>query len=515
MKSLSSLLLASLFTLLLSIHLEAQEQLGYQKPPPEILDLVDIERAPSVRMDNKKDFMVLLYRDTYKTISELSQEELRLGGLRIDPKNNIGSRVTYSNNLRVQSLKASSDKGLTQVQGLPAQARMTSFTWSPDQSMMAFTNTTDRGVELWILDIKAATASKISEANINANLGDVINWFADGKSLLVKKISVQKSDLIDTKLVIPTGPTITVADGKKAQNRTYQDLLKNKNDEHNFEQLALSELHQVYLDGTSSLWLPSAMYRNVSFSPDGEYVMISTVERPFSYLVPYRRFASKRIIYNKNGKSLKTLSELPVIEDLPKGFMSCIAQPRSYSWRSDKPATLVYAQALDGGDPAVDVEYRDELFLLSAPFDKATSLLKLKNRYYNIEWGDDNCAIASDYWWNDRNTKSYIFNPSDNTQLPVTLYDRNYQDRYNDPGNFVYKRNELGRYVLAMEGNEVYLLGDGHTEEGQFPYLDRLDLSTKDTKRVYQSTYTDKLENLYDFDPANKQLLVSIESSSE
>ena len=78
------------------MNIYAQDNLSYQKPPKEILDLVDVSRAPSVLLDDDKETMILLYRDSYKSIEELSKEELRLGGLRIDPKTNIevGSLIT-------------------------------------------------------------------------------------------------------------------------------------------------------------------------------------------------------------------------------------------------------------------------------------------------------------------------------------------------------------------------------------------------------------------------------------
>ena len=66
-----------------------------------------------------------------------------------------------------------------------------------------------------------------------------------------------------------------------------------------------------------------------------------------------------------------------------------------------------------------------------------------------------------------------------------------------------------------MKGDKVFLLGDGFTKEGQFPFLDQLDLKTKATKRIYQSEYTDKLENLSDYDPGKRQLLVRIESPTD
>jgi len=500
---------------LLATYGYAQENVGYQKPPKEILDLVDVQRAPSVLMDDNKEFMILLYRDAFKTIAELSQEELRLGGLRIDPKTNIGSRVTYFNNIKIKTL-GKKNAEVTQVKGLPQNPRLTNFTWSPNQKKLALTNTTSQGVEVWVLDIASMSAKKITNTTVNANLGDVINWFEDGNSMLVKMVSSSKKELINTKTAVPTGPTISVNDGKKAQNRTYQDLLKNPKDEHNFEQLALSEIYKISIDGSKEKWLESAIYRSISFSPDGNYAMVTTVEKPFSYLVPYSRFPSKTTIYNKDGKKVQTVLEVPLIEDLPQGFMAVRKGKRNFSWRSDKPASLIFAIALDGGDPAIKVAHRDEVFQMEAPFSgNEKSILKVINRYSGITWGDDNKAIANDYWWNTRNTKSYVFNPSDASQKPTLLWDRNYQDVYSDPGYFVTKKNKMGSYVLSLVNDNAFLIGDGYTEKGQFPFVDGINLKTQKKKRIYQSKYTDKVENISEFDPEKNELLVRIESPKE
>jgi len=504
-----------LFTFLSIMSVNAQENSTYQKPPNEILELVDVPRAPSVLLDESKENMVLLYRKSYKSIEELSQEELRLGGLRIDPKTNIGSRVTYFNNVKLKSLNKK-DTAIVQVKGLPKNPKLTNFNWSPDQSKIALTNTTKNGVEVWILDINTASVSKITEANVNANVGDVMNWFEDGNSLLIKMISENRKPLINTKTAVPTGPTISVNEGKKAQNRTYQDLLKNKNDEHNFEQLALSDIYKVSLDGSKQKWLNNEIYTTINFSPDGNYILVVTVEKPFSYLVPYRRFPSKTTIYNKDGDKVETVLEVPLIEDLPKGFMAERTGKRDFSWRNDKPATLTYTMALDGGDPENKVAFRDEIFQLEAPFNQeGTSMLKTINRAYDIEWGTNDVAIAHDYWWNTRNTKSYIFNPSDASQKPILLSDRNYQDSYSDPGNFITERNSMGSSVLTIVKDNVFAIGDGYTEEGQFPFVDQLNLKTQKKNRIYQSEYTDKVEDLRNYDPKKNELLVRIESPKE
>jgi dipeptidyl aminopeptidase/acylaminoacyl peptidase len=495
--------------------IQAQEKLEYQKPSQEILELVDVPLAPSVRIDHKNEYMVLLYRDAFKTIDEISKTELRLGGLRIDPATNIGSRMRYYNKIEIKSLIEK--EGVAKaVKGLPEKPLLANFSWSPDQQKMAFTQTTSEGVELWVLDITSATAKKLTEAKINANLGDVINWFEDSQALLVKILSGQREELIDTKEAVPAGPTISVADGKKAQNRTYQDLLQNPNDEHNFEQLALSEIHKISLDGTSELWMESAMYDNISFSPDGRYVIVSTINKPFSYLVPYYRFPSVTTVYTMDAEKVETVLEVPLIEDLPKGFMAVRKGRRNLSWRNDKAASLVFVEALDEGDPENEVEYRDKVYQLDAPFNGTpVPLLKTVNRFAYITWGSEDVAIATDRWWNTRNQKTYVFNPSDPGKEPVILFDRNYQDRYNDPGIFVTKRNEYGSHELSLKKDQAYLIGSGYSKEGQFPFLDQLDLESGETKRIYQSEYTDRLENLWDFDVEKKLLLVRIESPTE
>ena len=333
---------------------------------------------------------------------------------------------------------------------------------------------------------------------------------------MVKIVSENRKPLINSKTAIPVGPTISTNDGKKAQNRTYQDLLKNKTDEHNFEQLALSEMYKISLDGTKEKWLDSNIYTSIKFSPDGNYVLVNTVEKPFSYLVPYRRFPSKTTIYSKNGKIIETVIEVSLIEDLPKGFMAVRTGKRDFKWRNDKPATLVYTKALDGGDPATKIAFRDEVFELEYPYNgNGKSILKTINRIRSIQWGSNSIAIAHDYWWNTRNTKTYVFNPSDASQEPKIISDRSSQDKYSDPGKFVTERNFMGSSVLTLLKGNAYLIGDGYTANGQFPFIDQINFKNEKKKRIYQSIYTDKVESLKNYSPKKGELLVRIESKKE
>lgn len=507
-------MLSLALTLLIYIQVNAQGALTYQEPPESIKELVDAPLAPAVRIDSKAENIVLLYRNAFKSIAELSETELRLGGLRINPKTNIGSRTTYYNNIEV---KGAYDKGTTKVTGLPSSPRLANFRWSPDEKMMSMTHTTENGVEVWLLDVKKAQAKKLTDATVNANMGNPISWFADSKSVLVKMLPSDRKGLINSAEAIPEGPTVSVSSGAKAQNRTYQDLLKNPNDEQNFEQLALSEIKRVSLDGTSSSWLPTAMYTGLSFAPSGEYVMVTKVKRPFSYLVTYRRFPTSTDIHKTDGSLVKNILEVPLTEVLPQGFMSTREGRRSLQWRDDKPATIVWAEALDGGDPENEVEYRDEVFQLAAPFTaQPKSIFKTIGRFSGVEWATDDTAIGYDYWWNTRNTKMYLFDPSNSKKKPVILADRNYQDQYSDPGNFVTSKNKYNRYTLSLVDGNAFMIGAGYSEKGQFPFVDKVNLKTQKKSRVYESTYTDKVENLYSaLDMSKGEFLIRIESPTE
>lgn len=514
-KNLTMLILASsIASIGINSTAIAQENLPYQKPPQSILALADVERAPAVSMDSKKNVMLLTYRSTFKTLNELNQSEMRLGGLRINPVTNIASSVNYINNLKLRKV---SDSVEHQVKGLPKDALITNLTWSPNEKKIAFTHTTSNAVELWVIDVASAQAKRLSTAKLNANLDNPFIWFKDSENLLVKVLPKNRPALLDSSKDLPTGAIISNADGSVSQNRTYPDLLKNRNDEINFENIASSELHKVNINGTSTLWKKADMYSGESFSPDGKLVMLTTIQKPFSYIVPVNRFPSKTIVTDLSGKPIKTVNEVPLTETMPKGFSATREGKRNMVWRADKPASLSYVVALDGGDPAKKTDYRDEVFSWDAPFDQAPkSLIKTPQRFTSIVWGNDKLAVITDSWYDTRNEKTYFFNPSNPAEKARLVFDRNSQDIYSNPGRFEMKRNQYDRRVLAVEDNKAFLIGAGHSKKGQFPFIDAMSVDSLEKTRLYQSTYTDKIENIQSIeDFAKGDVLVQIQSKNE
>ena len=488
----------------------AQENIKYQKPSAEILQLAEFERAPSVLMDSKKEWMIFSYRPTYKSLDDLNQDEMKLAGLRVNPVTNISSTMTFSNNLKIRKLK---DKMEVQVQGLPANPRIAYTSFSPDEKKLAFTNTTSKGVELWVLDLATNSAKKLTNDNLNANLGTPYVWMKDSKTLLVKQIPANRAALIDDKKSLPDGPTVSTSDGKVSQNRTYQDLLKNPQDEANFETLAKSELVKVSLNGTQESFKPTEIYTAMSFSPDGNYLMLTTIQKPFSYIVPLNRFPMTTTVFDQNGNAVKVVNEIPLNEIMPKGFSSVRTGKRAMNWRDDAPSTLVYAEALDGGDQAKSADFRDEIFLWEAPFSaNPKSFFKTKQRYSGTDWSNSDYAVVSESWYDTRNTKSYLINLKDNSSKVIE--DRNFQDVYSDPGRFNNTRNQYGRNVIDVENNKAYLVGDGFTKDGQKPFIDEIDLITQQKKRLYTSNLKNSKEDLYDIIDIKKGEILTVQQSA-
>src|SRR5690606_10460447 len=137
------------FFFLLSLFSYGQVNLTYQKPDPSILNLAEAPLAPRISMDRKGENILFLYRSNFKTIDELSETEMRLGGLRINPITNIGSRTTYYTNFKIRKGREGDPQNIS---GMPENGRYAYLSWSPNQNYAAFTNTTSKGVELWFID---------------------------------------------------------------------------------------------------------------------------------------------------------------------------------------------------------------------------------------------------------------------------------------------------------------------------------------------------------------------------
>lgn len=293
---------------------------------------------------------------------------------------------------------------------------------------------------------------------------------------------------------MPTGPVIRESSGRAAPARTFQDLLKNSSDEALFEHYLTSRVAKVTLDGKVTPIGAPGLVAELSPSPDGRYLLVQSIHRPFSYLVPYDRFPRKIEVWDLDGKAVRTVADLPLQEEIPISFDSVPTGPRAVSWREDAASTLFWVEALDGGDAGREATERDRALLLAAPFQgEPATLANLGLRFYGVTWGNDRLALLNDGWFKTRKIRTWIAQPGGvrpgGKTAPALLFDRSFEDRYSDPGSPLTTLDARGREVLrtADGGRTVFMVGEGASAEGDRPFLDALDLTTKKTRRLFRS----------------------------
>ncbi len=481
-------LAAAVPALMLPVAAIAQEAAPtYQQPPAPIAQILDAKPNPGVSVSPDRKTLLLTDRSNLPSIAELSEPMLRLAGYRINPRNNgpANSRVSWLTGLSFQSIDGGAARPVT---GLPANARLTNTSWAPDGKTVAFLVNVPSGLELWVADVAQAKARKLNGPMVNAASGSGFSWLPDSSGLLVLAVPAGRG-VVPNVNHPPEGPIITETGGRAAPVRTYQDLLANAGDEALFDYYFTSQPTVVSLNGRARTVGQPGVVLGLSTSPDGRYILQTRVKKPYSYVVPASLFPSDIVVTDLNGRETHRVADLPLRDNVPTPFDAVAPGPRSVQWRADADATLVWTEAQDGGDPRNAAEVRDRVFMLRAPFnDRPQVLIDLKERYAGTTWGRDDVAIVNSRWFNTRHETRTLVDPS-NPGAGRVLVDRNYQDRYNDPGSVMTEPNARGRSVMRFnaDGSKVFVEGGGATREGQYPFLDLMDLKTGAAERMWRS----------------------------
>ncbi len=428
--------------------LSAPAAADYQMPPKAIADLVDAPPTPGVLRAPNNRWMLILERPNLISIEELAQPELRLAGMRINPRTHGPSRISYYTALKLLSIEEGNEIA---VKGLPQGVRIRNVDWSPDGKHIAFVITKANGQDLWVADTDSASARKLISDSVSSVYGSPFAWLGDSKTLICKTVpdDIGAAPAAQT---VPTGPVIQETSGRKAPARTYQDLLKNPHDEALFEHLSKVQITKVTLSGNRQAIGGTGIIRRIKPSPNGKYILVETVHKPFSYLVPAYRFPYRVEVWDLDRNVVKQIADLPLAEEIPIAFGAVPTGPRSFGWRSDVPATLYWVEAQDGGDPKAEVEIRDKVYTLNAPFTADPKVLAaLELRYRGVTWGNKNLALAHGRRWKDRRMHVWKIDPEAPEAGKTLLFDYSWQDRYNVPGSALTKRLPNGYSVLLTD----------------------------------------------------------------
>ncbi|HEY9842891.1 MAG: prolyl oligopeptidase family serine peptidase [Candidatus Sericytochromatia bacterium] len=482
MKLLYLLLSAALIA---SPPLRADEALsiGYQTPPPPLDKMLTAPFLPAISLSPDRQSYALLDQQILPDLRELSEPELKLAGLRINPDNTAPSRSWSYVGIRLFRL----GQPERPVTGLPGNPRLANVQWSPDGRYLAFTQTSESAVELWLLDRDTGAARRIEGLELNKAYGPPLVWSPDSRSLICKRLN--DTTPIPQASRVPAGPRVMESLGQASPGRTYQDLLKRPEDVALFKHFVSGQLVRVGLDGRSETLGSPGLITSYDPSPDGRYLLVRQLHEPFSYTFPASRFPTRVELWDPLGQLVKTVTDLPLADNIPIHFDAVRPGPRLIDWRADAPATLYWAEALDKGDPRVNPPggKRDRLWLWPAPFSKAPrALLDVELRLEEVYWGRGDLALVQCDWYQSRQNELWQIQP-DTGKPPRRLLRYSSEDRYADPGRPLLTRTPQGSSVLQLAGDEVFLSGDGASPEGEQPFLDSWNPVTGKKKRLWRS----------------------------
>ena len=503
----SSLVSSVLLILLAAVTTSAQQ--GYKKPPKEVLDILNAPITPGASVSPTRDNIILATGLRYPPLADLSQPMLRLAGRRINPASNSPHRPQYFVSL---ALKRVADGSEVQIQ-VPPGAKISALDWSEDGKHFAFLNTTANRVELWVGDAATGKIHNVKGVQINSVLGNPLTWMPDSRTLLVQLVPPTRSAPPATPLV-PPEPNTQESSGRPGPVRTYEDLLKTPHDEDLFEYYATSQL--AFVDSLSGKVTPIgqlAIFQDVDPAPDGHHLLVTRAHRPFSYLFPDFAFPKDIEVWDTKGKPVYKLASLPLADQVP--IDGVITGPRSPRWRPTEPATLVWVKALDNGDPKKKVPHRDSVLLLKAPFTtQPVEIFKLEQRFSGGIFTDKGFFLVSDYDRDTRRLRTFLIDPDKPEAAAKLIWSRNQQDRYADPGTPI-TRAMSGQRAIMQNGDSIFLAGAGSSPEGDRPFLDRLNLQTLKSERLFRSD-----ANAYEtlvalLDDNAKQIVTRRESPTE
>jgi dipeptidyl aminopeptidase/acylaminoacyl peptidase len=475
-------ILCTLALLLAASSAAAQEP--YRTPPPDVVAIVDAPPTPSVSVSPDGAWMALGAQRAYPSIAQLAEPALGLAGVRFSPRTNGDDQPPMGTGIK---LVRTAD-GREWTIDLPDDAQLSRASWSPDAKHISFTNTTDDGVELWIASVDSKRAERLTGPELMAARGRPCQWMPGSQALLCQLIPEGRGPAPQASRA-PKGPVIQEAiGGHEAPVRTYQNLLTSPFDETLFDYYFTAQLALIDLTGERQLLGEPAIFAMVDPSPDGMHFLVSRVQRPYSYLVPLYDFPQEIEVWGHGGEEVHKIASLPLAENIPIGGVP--EGPRSIRWRVGDSHTLVWIEALDGGDPKAEVEHRDRIVIEEPPFDgDPVEVARTELRARSLIWtAGGSVALVSTYDRPTRRSLTLLVDFASTSSEPRVIWDRNSEDAYGDPGRPVLTSNERGETVMlaAADRGSIYLTGSGSSPEGDHPFLDRFNMMSGETERLWQ-----------------------------
>ncbi|MEQ8207605.1 MAG: hypothetical protein RIA65_15635, partial [Woeseia sp.] len=492
-------------------------QLAYQEPSKAAVDILDTPPAPAVSVSPDGEWMVIVSLNGMPGIADRAVPMAGLGGVRVNTRTNgpyditaYDTRSSYTGTGTTYRL-IRLDDGSERTLDVPDN-RLGPPIWAPDSRHFAFLHTTQAGIELWLTEAQSGKSKALSGPEINAarsidSSSDApCTWLGDSKKLLCHFIPSGRGEAPAEG--VPLGPSAQQTDGEASPVWTFTNLLTSPLDERRYDHFMTSTPQLVDIrNGNREAAAPQGIYETLQPSPDGRYLLSVRIVKPYSYLVPANRFPKTVEILNDDGTPIRKIADLAMNSAGPTHLGWTVDGPRDFVWTPGAPTAIAYVEPLDNGNPKNEAEYRDRVVMLRAPFrSEPLELMQTKSRVVNSSnyrsenglrfWEDGKQVLVTEFEWGSRDAKTWLVDFNRLSAEPSLVFEHNKDDWYGHPGVPVLAHGDSGEEVLLQDGDWIYLAGEGGSADGDHPFLDRFNIRTRKSERLFRElgqTYEDIL----------------------
>ncbi len=471
----------NLFLLIILISVEII--FGQYKVPDERLkDVYEVTKPPYIIF---KPFSTYGFEITYKpqiTLNELVEEDLELAGKKFLPRLTAGRKFYQTNRFSITDF----DKLSKQEIDISKYESIRTVFYSWDYSKAIMTYEVEDGVSFIYVDFSSKKITEYPEIRLNGAMGEPhVQWLANQKDVLIQMIPQDRPTEVKYNK-IPQSPLIEETSGKMSQMRTYTKLLKSPNDEILFDYYFTSQIAIVNLKTKKIKEVGKpGIYRSVEISPNNKLLLVTKINKPYSYTVPYYYFPQTTSIWNLKGKEVKHIMDRPLQDEIPIG--GTYSGERYHHWLPIADQTLVWYQAQDGGDPKVKTDLRDIIYKSDYPFKDRQVFFQTEHRASGYQCLSDNKSIIYGDYDRDRLwSRQWILDLEDNTSKLIT--DQSVNDKYADRGSLFTVWNKNKEKLVQRNGDLIYYINNqGASPEGNRPFLASFNIKTLEFTKLFEA----------------------------
>lgn len=489
------------------------EEEGYLQPPEPVRDAL---LAPWHRNAELEDpspdgrFFLVEVRDRrMPPLSRLAKAYHNLGGLQVDPAADRNRFLTIRSPDRFWLVDG--ETGDTLRIDAPREAPVSAPRWSPDGERLAFFVHLPDATHIYTVERGSEPARRLSDRPILATLVTDFVWSEGGEAIYAVAVPDDRGPEPEPPAVAPT-PRVDVTTEGENQLRTYPSLLETPHERALLEYYATGQLVRIDVEERRSTPVGEpALIEELAPSPDGDHVLVTLVEPPFSKIVPVSRFATREEVWDRNGQVVAEVQSRPIrdgteSDDDPDrrrevawrpdggglGFLQRPPAPEGEG-DSDAPSGSGDGDSDDEGSDHED-ERGDRIYRWSPPFDSASLAV-----VHESEHGLQNLSYSEDGSWlfvveeDEEADSAFIVAvaPARDERRVLAAHDT--EDPYDDPGDLVV-RPEAGHAPVARvseNGRFAYVRGttypENPIENAPRPFLDRVEIETGDLDRLFES----------------------------